>query len=176
MAGVYHFESEVVNGGTDETIKRVTGAWMRDRYQPRGLEQCPLFKKFGSWEELAKHTRTTGVGVGVLIYRKDGYFCLEAGHREGELLTLPVIAAGPLRINAVIRTGGTARIELTDAAGRPLSAYAAANAAVLGPGDYPDREVIFGSGKPLPQGKFRIRMKLRDGKLFTLGFGDRKDW
>ncbi|MCK5801461.1 MAG: hypothetical protein KAI66_01450 [Lentisphaeria bacterium] len=173
VAGVYHFQSEIVNGGTDETIKRVTGAWMEDRFQPRELERCPLFEKFGSWDKLAAHTRNTGVGVGVLVYRKDGLFCLEAKQQEGEFLTLPITAAGSLHVNALIGEDGLVQIELTDADGKALPAYSASNAILLKVGDHMDREVSFGGGKQLPQGKFRIRTRMRNAKLFTLSFSGR---
>lgn len=172
-AGVYHFQSEIVNGGTDETIKRVTGAWMKDRFQPRELEQCPLFEKFGSWDKLAAHTRNTGVGVGVLVYRKDGLFCLEAKQQEGEFLTLPIAAAGPLQVNAVIDEDGSVQIELTDVDGKTLPAYSSSNTILLKAGDYMDREMSFGGQKQLPQGKFRIRTRMRNARLFTLGFAVR---
>ena len=168
LAGVYHFQSEIVNTGTDESIKKVTGQWIKDRFGPRFLHHCPLFAKFGSWDRIAEHTRTTGVGVGVLVYRKDGLFCIEAEREEGEFLTLPISATGSLRANAVISKGGFIKIELTDANGQALPDYSSSNAALLEAGDWLDEGLRFGRQERLPRDPFRIRAKMRDAKLFTL--------
>ena len=169
LGGVYHFQSEIVNRGNDETIKRVTGKWMRDRYEPRFLHECPRFAKFGSWDRIAEHTRTTGVGVGVLIYRKDGLFCIEAGSDPGEFLTLPISAAGSPRANALIAEDGSIKFELTDADGRALPAYSSSNAASLHAGDWVDVPLRFGERERLPQEPFQIRAKMCNAQLFTLG-------
>jgi len=168
LAGVYHFQSEIVNQGTDESIKKVTGKWVRDRYEPRFLHECPLFAKFGSWDKIAEHTRNTGVGVGVLIYRKDGLFCIEAGRDPGDFLTLPISAAGSLRANALVGKGGSIKFELTDTNGRALPDYSSANAAVLEAGDWLDEVLRFGRQERLPKNPFRIRAKMCDAQLFTL--------
>jgi len=168
LGGIYHFQSEVANSRTDEDIHKVTAAWMRDRYGPRQLEESPLFARFGSWQEVARHTRETGVGVGVLVYRKDGLFCVEAKDQQGEFLTLPITATGSLEVNAQVAAGGTLRLELTDAAGKALPEYSGANAVQLKPGDYIDEPVRFGTQKQLPTGQFRILAKLIKAKLYTL--------
>ena len=165
MGGIYHFQSEVANSRTDEDIHQVTAAWMKEHYGPRQLEQCPLFSQFGSWEEVARHTRETGVGVGVLVYRKDGLFCVEAEGEEGEFLTLPLTARGTLTVNAEVDPGGRLRLELVDTAGNPLPN----GTAVLQPGDYLDATVAFDGRQRLPAGPFRIRATLTGTKLYTLG-------
>ena len=173
IGGIYHFQSEIANSRTDETMKQVTGAWMRDRYEPRSLKECPLFDLFGSWSNLATHTRTTGVGVGVLIYRKDGLFCLAAGRDDGEFLSRPLVADGAtLRINAEVGGGGGLCLDLTDADGVLLANYSGANAVRLESGDFMDQSVTFGRRGELPGGEFRIRGQMRDTKLYTISFGE----
>ncbi|MBT3290218.1 MAG: hypothetical protein HN380_22945, partial [Victivallales bacterium] len=168
VGGIYHFQSEVANSRTDEDIDQVTATWMKGRYGPRQLEQCPVFAKFGSWQQVARHTRETGVGVGVLVYRKDGLFCMEAKDEQGEFLTLPITAEGSLQVNAEIAEGGMLRLELTDAAGKVLPEYSGANTVQSKPGDHMDQPVRFGTQKQLPAGPFRIRGKLIRTKLYTL--------
>jgi len=168
VGGVYHFQSEIVNQGTDEPIKKVTGKWMRDRYEPRFLHECPLFARFGSWDKIAEHTRTTGVGVGVQIYRKDGLFCIEAGNEPGEFLTLPISAVGSLSANAVVSEGGSIKFQLTDAEGRALPSYSSSNAGSLNAGDWTDEPLRFGEQERLPSRPFRIRARMRNAELFTL--------
>ena len=168
LGGIYHFQSEIANSGTDESVKKITGPWIKDRFEPRSLHECPLFGKFGSWDRVAEHTRNTGVGVGVLVYRKDGLFCIEAQRGEGEFLTLPVSATGSLRTNALISKGGYIKIELTDVNGRALPNYSSPNAALLEAGDWLDEVLRFGSQNRLPQDPFRIRATMCDAKLFTL--------
>ncbi len=168
LGGVYHFESEIVNAATDESIKKITGAWMKEHYGPRFLHECPLFAKFGSWDKIAEHVRNTGVGVGVLVYRKDGLFCIEAQSETGEFLTLPIRVAGVLRANALVAKRGFIKFELTDAKGRALPDYSSSNAALLEAGDWMDAALRFGKQERLPQELFRIRATMRDAKLFTL--------
>lgn len=175
LGGVYHFQSEIVNRGDDESIKTVTGQWVRDHYEPRFLQECPLFTRFGSWDKIAEHTRNTGVGVGVLIYRKDGLFCIEAGVEPGEFLSLPISAAGQFTANALVGTGGSIRFELADADGRALQGYSAANAAVLEAGDWMDVPLRFGRQELLAPGRFRVRAVMRNAKLFTLGAAERPE-
>jgi len=172
VGGIYHFQSEVANSRTDETIKQVTRAWMREHYGPRHLEECPLFAEFGSWDKVAEHTRNTGVGVGVLVYRKDGLFCVVAKEEEGEFLTLPIVAEGALQVNAEIADGGTLALELTDATGNGLPDYSGPNVARLEPGDYMDEALNFGRRKQLPKGEFRIRVRMINAKLYTLRLGE----
>lgn len=173
MGGIYHFQSEVANSRTDETIGDVTAAWMKDHYGPRQLAECPLFAEFGSWEKLAEHTRNTGVGVGVLIYRKDGLFCVEGTDQPGEFLTEPIVAAGALQVNAEIATGGFLRLELKDAAGDLLPDYSGPHAVQIGPGDYLDTPVRFGTQDRMPAGTYRIQATMVGTKLYTITFADR---
>ncbi len=165
---VYHFQSEIAN--SMDAIKKVSAKYMKARFEPRQFEKCPLFKLFGSWEKLAEDTLNWGVGVGVLVCRKDGLFCVEAGGQKGEFVTLPLKAADSMKINAEIDNGGYIKLQLTDTKGNPLPGYSGANAALLKCGDYMDEVLSFGSRKRLPDTEFKIVAEVFKAKLFTLSF------
>ena len=170
VSSVYHFQSEMVNSMT--TIKKITPAWVKNHYQPRQLDKSPIFKYFGSWKKLAENTLNSGVGVAVLVCRKDGHFCAKAGDKVGNFTTLPLIAKGSLAINAKIQKGGYIKIELADIKGKKLKRYSGSNAVILKQGDYMDKLLNFGKQKKsfLPRSKFKILVTMINAKLFTFSF------
>ena len=156
-----HFQSEVVAQFND-SVKHITGKWMKDYFGPRQLDQWPPFKEYfqGSWDRLAEDTRTASDTVGVMSYREDGWFRAEAGNDEAKFVTLPIRAAGGMTVNAEVAPGGFLELEVIDAGGRVAASRR------LEKFDAID-ETIFDK---LPEGRFTIRGKMKNARLYTLGF------
>ena len=158
----YHFQSEIVHGN-NPTASIFTADYMKRRYEPRHLEEWPFFQKHfgGSWEKLAEHTRNATSGIGVMVYRKDGYFAATAGDREARLVTTPFTAKGALKANAVIDEGGHLKARLLKD-GKPLEGY--------------EREVSPCDGMEiplfdrLPAGEFQVEITMKNARLYTLQF------
>lgn len=158
----YHFQSEIVHSSVN-SVDHMTADYMKQRYSPRQLEKWPYFEKHfgGSWEKLAEHTRNANSSVGVLEYRKDGFFHAEAGDTPGHMITHPVSAPGGMSVNAVIGDDGFIEFTLL-ADGKPINGF--------------KRRLESGDGialpvfEKLPEGKFQIDMKLKNARIYTLNF------
>ena len=169
VLGLYHFFGEIMElpYSLTENVN-----WMKKRFEPRQLAESPLFKKFGSWEKLANYRKDFNVGaaIAVIVFRKDGFFCIEAGNKEGGFTSLPLTTADPLRINAEIKKNGYIKIELADADSKLIPEYSGKNAVILKEGGYMDKILSFGAKQALPQGEFRIIATMRNAQLFTFNF------
>ncbi len=158
----YHFQSEIVHG-SNPTASIFTADYMKRRYEPRHLEEWPYFQERfgGSWEKLAEHTRNATSGFGVIIYRKDGYFSADAGEGEGRLVTMPFVAKGGLKMNAIVEEGGHMKVRLLRN-GTPLEGYERE----LAPRDGVDIPLF----DKLPVGEFQVEITMKNARLYTLQF------
>ncbi|MBQ6470697.1 MAG: hypothetical protein IJJ33_01815, partial [Victivallales bacterium] len=158
----YHFQSEMVHTNT-MTADGITADYVKRRMEPRHLEEWPFFGKYfdHSWEKLAEHTRRATSGVGVAVYRKDGYFSASADGKTARMLTTPFQADGALNINATVLEGGFLEARLLQN-GAPL------------PGCFRRLEPCDGVSIPLfgqlPKGEFQVELVLRNAKVYTLQF------
>jgi len=105
--------------------------------------------------------------------RIDGFVAVEAGMDGGELRTEPLVFdGGELVVNFATSAGGAVRVELQDAAGRPIEGYTMADAADLF-GDDLERRVTWGgdgdvsdlAGEPI-----RLRIAVVDAELYSFRF------
>ena len=111
--------------------------------------------------------------------RTDGFVSLHAGHPEGEALTHPLVFRGEnLLLNYETSAGGSIRIEVQDAAGRPLPGFTLEESPMIF-GDSIDAPVRW----PRPAGTtdrdplrrlagtpVRLRFVLHDADLYSLRF------
>lgn len=107
--------------------------------------------------------------------RQDGFVALHARHKRGELVTRPLAFRGKkLELNFATSAAGNLRIELQDAAGRPLPGFALAECDELF-GDTPTRTVTWKektdvsalAGRPI-----RLRISMSEADLFSFRFGE----
>jgi hypothetical protein len=105
--------------------------------------------------------------------RLDGIASARAGYSGGELLTKPFIFDGSrLELNYSTSAPGSIRVELQDAAGRPLPGFTLADAPEL-VGDEIERVYAWKTGEDVSslRGKpVRLRFALRDADLFAYRF------
>ncbi len=107
------------------------------------------------------------------VLRTDGFISIRAGSEPGELLTKPVIFTGSkLVLNVSTSAGGSLRVELQDADGRPLPGYGLEdNVPVIGDAiarevewtNSPDLSAI--AGRPV-----RIRFVMTECDLYSFRF------
>jgi hypothetical protein len=108
------------------------------------------------------------------VLRLDGIASLHAGAKSGELITKPITFRGEqLVLNYATSAAGSVRIELQDAAGKPLPGYTLDDAVEL----YGDQiaeayrwkqgaDVSKLAGQPI-----RVRFVVRDGDVYSYRFG-----
>ena len=105
--------------------------------------------------------------------RMDGFVSVNAPMSGGELLTRTVTFSGNnLFLNYSTSAAGDIRVEIQDAAGRPLPGYSLADCAPIF-GDTIERPVIWKNGGDLSsfQGEpIRLRFILRDADLYSFRF------
>ena len=156
----YHFESEILNGAMP---KELTADYMERCYGPRHLEEWPFFKEYfdGSWEKLAEHTRNATYNLGVMAYRKDGYFAATAEATPARLVTTPLAAKGALKANVVVSEGGFMRVRLLQN-GKPLDGYMRELSAC--------DDVAIPLFDTLPKGEFQVEITMKNARLYTLQF------
>jgi hypothetical protein len=107
--------------------------------------------------------------------RLDGFASVHAGADSGEVVTHPLRFAGrELTVNCSTSAGGGVRVEIQDAAGKPLPRFAAEDCQEI-IGDAVERKVRWkgssdvGSlaGQPV-----RLRFLMKDADLYSLRFAD----
>ncbi|MBI5687161.1 MAG: hypothetical protein HZC54_18980 [Verrucomicrobia bacterium] len=142
----------------------------RSNYMTWGLLQLP-----GNNRELSVYATEayyTGPGSRVrrFVFRTDGFVSVRAA-TEGSLVTKPLTFAGSkLTLNIVSK--GKTRVELQDAAGKPLPGFAIADCAPI-TGDSIEQIVKWKSradvsklaGKPV-----RLRFELKEADLYSMRF------
>jgi hypothetical protein len=111
--------------------------------------------------------------IGRVVFRLDGFVSAEAGSEGGELTTRALTFAGRrLEINAWVGAGGSVRVALLDAGGRPLPGFDLADSVGL-EGNSVRHAVAWKQGSDvaaLAGRPVRLRIALRDAKLFALQF------
>ncbi len=111
-----------------------------------------------------------GVGsVGLAVLRRDGFASMEAGEREGQLLTRPVrFAGGKLFVNADSRRGSL-RVEVVDAAGHVVRGFSKRGCVPVAEDGtlIPVKWKSGGDLSALAGKTVRFRFWLRRGKLYS---------
>ena len=144
----------------------------RSNYMAWGLVQLPGDK---DWSVFAKEAYYKGPGSRLrrFTYRPDGLVALTAGADGGEALTRPLEFSGSrLVLNYRTAQGGSLRVELQDASGKPLPRFSAADCQPLS-GDALQGKVTWQAsdnlnslaGKPV-----RLKLMLKDAEVFSLRF------
>lgn len=155
----YHICSELM---WLDNYQNTTAGAVKRHMEPRGIKDWPLFKQFNGYEELAEYVRNSKINVGLMSWRKDGLFAATAGNEAASLLTHAVKAQGGLQINAVVENDGYIELQLTDEAGNILPNYTKRITAV--------DELALKVFDSLPENSFRIKMNLKNAKLYTIEF------
>ena len=105
-------------------------------------------------------------------FRVDGFVALRGGERGGQLVTNPLnVSGGHLEINYVAQPDGHVRVEIQDAAGKPLINFSAAECDPLR-GDEIAKKVTWktdGHG-PFSAQPVRVRFEVKDADLFSFRF------
>ena len=116
--------------------------------------------------------RTGGIGRAVL--RLDGFVSIDAPYEGGEFTTPPIVFEGNhLELNVDTCGGGSVRVELLSADGRPLPGFSgSASSWHLGnsvklPVTWPSGELRTLAGQPV-----KLRFTMRDTKLYAFQFRD----
>lgn len=108
-------------------------------------------------------------GLGLATLREDGFVSLDAGDREGEVVTVPMIATGSrLHVNANA-ADGELRVEVLDENQRPLPGFELASCTPIGD-DSIDHKVCWGDRYRLDQlngRSIQLRFRLRRASLFA---------
>lgn len=106
-------------------------------------------------------------------YRVDGFVSVQAGGQGGTLLTKPFTFTGKrLRLNCQTRDGGSVKVTVTDAAGKPIKDFSG-KAGVPIRGDFVDQVVSWKQGTDVNalSGKvIRLRFELKNADLYSLRF------
>ena len=130
---------------------------------PRELS---LYATEGSWRDQGKSLRR-------YTLRLDGFVSINAPMSGGELVTKPIQFSGKaLSLNFASSAAGDIRVEIQDAAGKPLPGFALEDCDELF-GDTVQRHVTWKSSTDLAAiaGQMvRIRFVLRDADLFSFQF------
>jgi hypothetical protein len=106
--------------------------------------------------------------------RLDGFARVRANYSGGELLTKPLTFIGKrLQLNFATSAAGGIRVEVQDAAGKPIDGYALEDCTEL-IGNEMERSVAWKSGEDvsaLAGRPVRLRFVMKDSDLFSLRFG-----
>ncbi|MEQ9408855.1 MAG: hypothetical protein RIK87_14055 [Fuerstiella sp.] len=106
------------------------------------------------------------------VYRRDGFAALTG---SGDVLTRPLTFSGrSLQLNYRCRPGGSLRVEICDAGGRPLKGFGRGDVTPL-TGDSTAAEVTWDDDAGLQElagSTVRLRFVLQDADLFALQFMD----
>jgi hypothetical protein len=142
----------------------------RSNYMTRGLLQLPGNRRELSVYATEAYYAGPGSRVRRFTFRTDGFVSVRAA-REGTLVTKPLTFAGSkLALNIVSK--GNTRVELQDAAGKPLPGFTLDDCAPV-TGDSIEQVVKWKSradlgklaGRPV-----RLRFDLKDANLYSLRF------
>lgn len=129
-------------------------------------DEISLYATEGYWQGEATSFRR-------YTLRLDGFVSVQAPFRGGELTTKPVTFEGSqLEVNFATSAAGGIRIELQDAAGKPLPGFSLADCDVLF-GDQIDRVVTWQGSADVGQlagQPVRLRIELKDADLYAIQF------
>ena len=74
---------------------------------------------------ISRHNAQQSAHVARYTLRTDGFASVRAGYQGGEMLTRPLVfAGGALEINFATSAAGSIRVEIQDAAGKPMPGFA----------------------------------------------------
>ena len=151
-----------------------------DNYQSYGLfetasdvEGAPneismLFSE-GYWREGQTRLRRYTI-------RLDGFVSVQAPYSGGELLTKPLVYSGDkLTINGSTSAAGSVRVEIQDAAGKPIPGFAAEDCqeiigdSVVQHVSWKNADLSKVAGKPV-----RLRFVMKDADLYSFQFVKRE--
>jgi hypothetical protein len=108
-----------------------------------------------------------------MTLRTDGFVSVHAPYDGGELVTKPLIFSGSrLALNFATSAAGSVRVEIQNAAGKPIDGFALAECPEI-IGDEIERVVQWKSGgdvSKLAAKPIRLRFTLMDGGLYSLRF------
>lgn len=142
----------------------------RSNYMARGLLQLP-----GNDRELSVYATEayyTGPGSRVrrFAYRMDGFASASAGPAGGTLLTKPLVFTGS-KLSLNIASRGATRVEVQDAAGKPLPGFAASDCQPI-TADAIEHSVTWkgGSLASIASQPVRLHIELQDADLYSLRF------
>ncbi len=111
--------------------------------------------------------------IGLAIWKRDRFVSADALAEEGTLVTVPLRFAGKrLEINAATKQQGFIRVELLDAAGRPLDGISPSEAFR---GDDLRHTLVFPGTSDLSRWIGRpvsLRFRMREAKLYSFAFRD----
>jgi len=145
----------------------------RSNYMTWGLVQLPGAEKEYSVYATEAYYRGPSSRVRRFTYRIDGFVSVQAGPQGGELVTKPLRFKGNrLLVNYATAGQGQLRVEIQDAAGKPLEGFGASDCQVLS-GDAVDQVVAWKAGPDvgrLAGTPVRLRLELREADLFSLQF------
>jgi len=134
---------------------------------PTGPSEMSLYKQ-------AHYAQPTSCLVRYKL-RTDGFMSVNAPFAGGEAVTRPLtFAGGKLSINFATGAAGGLRIEVQDAAGRPIEGFSLAEA-VEQIGDDIDRIATWKSGPDLGRlagREVRLRFVMNDADLYSIQFRD----
>ena len=109
-----------------------------------------------------------------MTLRTDGFVSVRGPYEGGQLLTRPLTFAGrKLEVNYSSSAAGSLRVEIQDAAGRPLPGFSLADCPAI-IGDEIARVVSWKSGPDVGAlaGKpVRLRFEVKDADLYSFEFG-----
>ncbi|MBW3539767.1 MAG: hypothetical protein KY476_05810 [Planctomycetes bacterium] len=112
-------------------------------------------------------------GGGHYVLRPDGFISVNAGYAEGQFVTKPLRFTGKrLEVNYSTSAAGGIRIELLDAAGRPLEGFALEDSELLY-GDEIDRTVAWKAGSDLGRAEGQavsLRFTMNEADVYSFRF------
>jgi hypothetical protein len=145
----------------------------RANYMTWGLLELP--GRDGELSVYATEAYYAGPGSRVrrFTFRADGFVSAHAGEKGGELQTHPLTFKGDeLHLNYAVASGGGVRVEIQDAAGKPIPGLSLEECEPL-TGDSIDRTVRWKSGADLASlaGKpIRLRFEIRNADVYAMQF------
>ena len=163
LGSAYHFEAEFLQGHSPN-LDHITGDYLKKRLESRQLHSWPYFAEYygSSWEKLAEHIKSCFYALAVIEYRKDGLFYAVADDQDAKMLTRPLTARNGLKMNTVIRDGGYLKVALVDESGKLIPGFEKE----FGPADDTELKIF----DQLPEGKFQIRLNLKNTEVYSLNF------
>lgn len=144
----------------------------RSNYMTWGVLQLPGRDKELSVYATEAYYTGPASRVRRFAYRVDGFVALHGGAEGGSLTTKPLRFSGDkLRLNFVTRDGGTVRVELQDAGGKPLEGFSLADCQPL-QGDAVEQAVQWRetSVKSLAGQAVRLHFEVRNADLYAFQF------
>ena len=122
---------------------------------------------------VGRHNGQKSVHVTRYTLRTDGFISVHAPYAGGEMITKPICFTGKqLEVNYATSAAGGIRIEIQDAAGKPIPGYAVDNALEL-MGDEIERTVVWRQGADVSRvagHPIRLRFVMKDADLYAIRF------